>query len=258
MKTKYLDMMNKAIDGELTPRERKHLDAYLASDDEANKLFQDLRLIGQQLETIGKEDPSPTMKAGIMNNLPHPRTVKQISSPSIWDSISEFFNARPKFRLGYAFFVGLIAGAVIFSIFSGISGDSMTLKDIQGTLLPAKYLNSLPEGVSDYFAFEKTSGELVFRYGDGILLGELSIRSGEDTEIILSLPRNLIHLTTVSRDIPGSLFIESTEDEIRIQHTGMATYQMLFTDSTRFEGPVNLKIVSHGVTLTERQLILQR
>jgi hypothetical protein len=258
MKTKYLDMMNKAIDGELTPREREHLDAYLASDDEANKLFQDLLLIGEQLETIGKEDPSPTLKAGIMNNLPQSKSVKQISSPSIWDSINEFFITKPKFRLGYAFFVGLIAGAVIFSIFSRTSGDSITIKDIRGTLLPAEYINLLPEGVSESFAHEKTSGQLVFRYGEGVLVGELTIHSGEDTEIILSLPRNLIHLTTVSRDIPGSLFIESTEDEISIRHTGTATYQMLFTDNTRFDGPVNLKIVSNGVLLTERQLILRR
>jgi hypothetical protein len=258
MKTKYFELINKAVDGTLSPQEKEQLDAYLADDENAEKLFRDLLFIGNQLDTIGKEDPSPSLKNNIMAHLPLQRPVSKSPSYSIWKSFGELFHSKPQLKIGYAFFAGLIAGVIVFSIFTGITGNSVDVQSLSGTIVPTEYLESLPEGVVESFASDRTTGEIVFRYGKGVLVGELSIQSGENIEVNLTIPSEHILLTSVSSDVPGTLFIESIEGKISIKHAGIGTYLLLFKDVGQFDGNIKMQILSKGVLISDHDLLLRR
>ena len=59
---KYLELIHKKIDGEITEKEKEELFQFLKANPEAEKLYNDLLDISKDLGDIGEIDPSSESK----------------------------------------------------------------------------------------------------------------------------------------------------------------------------------------------------
>jgi hypothetical protein len=108
MKVKYLRLLHRQFDGQITIREARRLQHYLERDPDARKLARELQHSVQLLEQIPAEEPPANLKKQVMNSID---PLRYQPKPK-WQPIAQtrpFFNART----GLAFAVGLSIGLLI-------------------------------------------------------------------------------------------------------------------------------------------------
>jgi hypothetical protein len=66
---KFTDLINAAIDGDISDREKADLDAFLASSDEGRDLYDQLTNLCSALDALGTEEPPVHLRHIIMNNI---------------------------------------------------------------------------------------------------------------------------------------------------------------------------------------------
>ena len=64
---KYLEMMQRAIDGMISPGERVELNKYLETHPAGRALYNELLSVAAELQTLPEESVSPNLKKMIMN-----------------------------------------------------------------------------------------------------------------------------------------------------------------------------------------------
>jgi hypothetical protein len=112
---KYIDLINRAIDGEIEPGEQKILDNLLTSEPEARRLYDLFRTGINEWQDEADVEPPAGLKTDIMNAIDPLRYQKKNlnGSERIW--LFSFIKER-KIRMALAMAAGLILGICLYPL----------------------------------------------------------------------------------------------------------------------------------------------
>ena len=64
---KYIDLINADVDGEISPDDKRELDAFLAANDEARELHAELTMLCGSIDSVESASPPPHLKYVILS-----------------------------------------------------------------------------------------------------------------------------------------------------------------------------------------------
>lgn len=131
----YIELMHKAIDGEITKKEKSLLDKFLSDNPESERYYRELKLAGQSINNIPVIDPPASLKDDILHQIDkelYSVNKSLLHKPGIID----FKFGGKKLRTAFALAAGLIIGFVLYPliILSPGSDQEPGIKSIYGTI----------------------------------------------------------------------------------------------------------------------------
>jgi hypothetical protein len=246
---KYLELIHKDIDKVITPQEKEVLSKYLASNADAEELYNELKETENLLDTLPKAEPSENLKKRILNSIDYNRYVPE-KKQSILAGL--FKGKRPGFALGIAtllILIGLfISNPNLISTFDQ--------KDVSGTmgLYSAKEVAMLDiesEGVTGTIQVIKGSDPENAENNFGFSV-ELKSAGSYDLEITFDPSR-----TAFEEIINGDNLVTGRRDDaVIISSGGISLYSILFS-SAENSGVFNLKLSSEGTELYRQKVVIK-
>ncbi len=218
---KYIELINKEVDGLISEKEKHQLHEYLEKDLQAKNLYQETTNTSELLKQVIEVEPSPNLKKRILNSIELKSYAPEYTKKSVRSSISEWFtNLNP--RSVYAFAAGVIIGLIIYSVFltNMVQEQSMNNSNFYGTIgIPENANIRQQDQIS--LNFPDVKGTVGFYKFDNIVWFEIDIINSdrcmmafkfEPTKIIFDSFKPLNHSNNSVRNEKNKVTIAVNEN----------------------------------------------
>lgn len=136
MRDRFLELVNRALDDELSPSERHELDQAVASDGDAAAILQDHMTLGRLLSSVPEQEAPSHLKSSIMSALPRRKAVP--AGPAMrtdlvaW--IRRVVSPQPKLAYALAFSIGLVVGMGLLALVGNGNGMGVAVPGATGSM----------------------------------------------------------------------------------------------------------------------------
>lgn len=196
---RYVELINKELDGLNTESESKELQQFLSENDEALQHYDELLRAASALKRVEQVEPPSFLKTHILNSiktLPVP-----VRSRFGWmKSMLELFHRRPSVRYGVVFASGLCVGILLLVIADPWREDGIPhASNVSGSMLSRTEISRLQ--VIDSVALEGSGFRSLFKTlrGDGNITVECAVTAGENLQLELSADPDELKFVAVNR-----------------------------------------------------------
>lgn len=250
MDDRFIDLINRELDGDLSDSEITRLKGYLSQDSEGAELRENLRKLSLILGAVPPQEPPAYLKHRIMEAV---YAVKKQSAPKR-RTVGEIFSVfRVRFSppLAYSFATGAVIGVLIL-------GSLVTLNTGDFRLDPSNLRGAILEGqkpsvetVEQIYAIDikGVTGNVKAGIGNGLATIEISIVSQKALKIDLRFPENLISFAAVTQSSIASSKAKSSDfqisaNSVQIDHLGENNYLIVFHRTSELPATISLSISS--------------
>lgn len=243
-KEKYFDLMNRAIDDDLSPGERSELEAYLELDPDARAEFNRLRMVDQAMNEIPHADPPRELKATIMERIgaSHGKTASRFS---VFDAIRDLFRHKIQWRYAYSFSAGVVLGIFILAIALQTPESSTTLNPnhVSGTISRSA-AGEMPVTGEDEFEHGTLRGTLCVHEGRQAVLLTITIQSTQEFAVDILVDDSDLRPVTIWQPEPylGAVSIE--KNAVRLSSHGGTSFEIMFRNLTPGRSDVICRVSS--------------
>lgn len=249
---RYIELINKELDGENSPNESAALKSYLERNREANDLFEDFRTLFGDIDQIRPIDPPRSLKPLILNSIDASRYRRQPTPflGRLFGSIVEVWKAK---SYAVVFSAGVVVGILALVMFFDlrISNDGGT-SELTGTIMSDKATKDFTAG--DAFRVDLGSVQvgLSTKYSNNIVAAELELHSKGEVEVIFGTNGNSLCFSAFKQEEGGTGHLVVGENTSRLKSVGDQTYVLFFTDKNKETTPLDFKVMQEGKVLYER------
>ena len=250
---KYIELMNKEIDGINSAAESGDLNVHLAAHPEASEFFDKLKGVAVALDQVHEVEPPSDLKRLIMSSLPR-REVPRGARPVFLGSIRSMFSAQP--GLGYAlcFLAGIGIGILALIALRNTEGKSSESDDLYGTLMQNESTANLTPGNSLQINVGDISGTATLKSSPRYAVAELRISSSRSVDVILEYKGDEVKMSGVGAKggLKDNVIVNS--NSVQVTHKGTETYVFAFNGTAQSGRSINLKLMAEGNVLYEHSL----
>lgn len=250
MDDRFIDLINRELDGDLSDSEIKRLKGYLSQDSEGAELRENLRKLSLILGAVPPQEPPAYLKHRIMEAV---CAVKKQSAPnrSIVGEILSVFRVRFSPPLAYSFATGAVIGILILGSLVTLGNGDFRLdpSDLRGAILEGQ--KPAVEIIQPTYPinFQGVTGNVKAGIGNGLATIEISIVSQKALKIDLRFPENLISFAAVTQSSIVSGEAKSSDfqisaNSVRIDHLGENNYLIVFHRTSESPATISLAISS--------------
>jgi len=243
---KYIELMNKEIDGVITNTEQERLYSYLSANSEAQKLYNELRQTSELLSKIPRVEPSPNIKKYVMNSIDLNRYSKATKPGKLKSLVSNLL-VKPLPKLAYAFALGILVGILVYSALleNVISKRGTDVTDFYGTV-----------GINEQAGFTiiqnipitlpEIKGFVSVKRLENIVVFETEVRTLKEMEIQFEYDESHLKFSHFSSSSQAKIFFDVSENYIRASFCGDIQYSLFFAEIAGDSKPIILKIFVAG------------
>ncbi len=250
------ELMWLEIDDSISPNDRRELNSYLESHDEALKHFEQLRQMTMLFGQVGEIDPPPELRQRILRSLeaatpPAPQPAGRIAA---WDRIRDFFAPRPVLKVAAAAVMGMFVGIIGYHLLAYEAGvnDPLDISQLRGTIDFSSVDQSNP--VLN-ISVPGATGAMSLQRVKTRLLTHLDIQSEDEVEIILGYGGQALGFSGGKLSEHPSNQVTIGDREIRVRNKGEGTYEFMFELDEDPAAPFLVKVISGGQVLLDREIL---
>lgn len=248
-KKKYIELINKEVDGLISEIEKHQLHGYLEKDLQAKNLYQETIKTSKLLKQVTEVAPSPNLKKRILNSIELKSYAPEYTKKSVRSSISEWFtNLNP--RSVYAFTAGVIIGLIIYSVFltNMVQEQSMNNSNFYGTIgIPEnaniRKLDQVP------VEFPGLTGTINFYKFENILWFEPNISNSDQFEMTFDFDQTKILFDSFKPLNQSNVLIQNKANTLNIIINGNCHFLVLFTKKSTEKAQIDLKLIKAAEVL---------
>lgn len=241
-----IELINKEVDGLLSPSESERLQKQLSGDTDATSLHRDMIALAKMLSRVEAVEPHPNLKKHILNSIP----ANKYSTKSRLEILG-VIRRQLNFKLAFSFAVGLFIGMLTYSFVS--TNDSLKNKDaLFGTI----FLNQTDAetfkvvGEVDLNA-NNLEGTLVTESsGDVVLLKVVLSQLGEVAIGVEFDEQDIGFSGFRSANYSGGQFNINT-NRLRFTMNGPSEVTLIFRNKTSRDSNFKIKMTSGNTTHEE-------
>lgn len=243
MKHKDKILIQKKVDGQLSPPEEKQFKKLIDTSSKARKFYRELIMIDHHLEEDAKNTKPVDVSQEILRRIKS-RTVQHTSAKRSGRVITPVFRQN---LLAYAaiLITGIIIGSAI-TFFGTHRGNEPGTEQIAGTIA------SLPDNTYHYNknGTEITTAE--FKSGKFIIT-TIAVHTRETVHCRILPEKNNLTGDQVTRLFTDGLFqqLESTEGELQYACTGNVVFQINRSGQNNSSCPMVLEFIKNDVSLKQ-------
>ncbi|MEJ2614969.1 MAG: hypothetical protein P8Z35_08425 [Ignavibacteriaceae bacterium] len=245
---KYIELINKEIDKEITPKEKAILHEYLSSDSEAKNLYNELFASENLLDTLPDNDPSVNLKKQILNSIDKDR-YSRVKKDSTFSKFIHQTLFQTKYKIAFTFTLGLLAGLLIYSLL--FNNQATENNNIYGTIgINSEVIKSIPVEASNI------GGKLDIKWINNNLGLDFSLSSPEQYNLALKFNPDKTKFDNISFYGKNKIKLDSEEDMLKISESGNHNYLLLFSLKAEMTVNFNLQISRGGNLIFEKQIVV--
>jgi|GEM_PF-3184780 len=246
---RYVELINKELDGFNTESESKELQQFLSENGEALQYYDELLRAASALKRVDQVEPPSFLKTHILNSiksLPVP-----VRSGLGWmNTVLDLFRQRPSVRYGVVFASGLCIGILLFAIVGPWRRDGMPLASkVSGSMVSRTEISRLH--VIDSVALDGSGFQSVFKTfrGDGNVTVECAVEADENLRLELSADPRELKFMGFNR--LGGTDIDVIATGGKIVFTGAKSEHGLitFTEVASPQQPIEVRIYKEGTVV---------
>ena len=247
---KYIELINKEIDKEITLKEKALLHEYLNSNKEAKNLYDQLLASENLLDQLPDNDPSVNLKKQILNSIDQSRytPVKKYSKFSNFIHQTIF---QTKYKIAFTFTLGLLAGLLIYSFL--FNNTPLTENyDLYGTIgfNNTELIKSIPVESSNIL------GKVEFLRSYNHLGIEFTLNSQDPCDLTLKYNQDNLSFDNISFYGKNKIKLDSEEDMLKISESGNHNYLLLFSLKAEMTVKFNLQLSRKGNIIFEKEIVV--
>jgi hypothetical protein len=251
MKTRYIELIHKEIDGLITASEKRELEEVLNKDPDLRRLQQELKQTSELLTRVPPLEPSPNLKKQIINSIDFSRYSPRPESTD-WLSRLTGWIWTPRFRFAYAVLAGMAIGMVIslLLIRSPFSNQPIPISELYGTIGNSdknyKTLNELT------IELEGINGMVKLNSYRDMVWAELKLATNQPSEIHFNYNERRLSFKAWRPMDEGRTILETDKNLVKILSEKQCYCLVLFRKSTNNFYPLTLDIMQSGKTVFTR------
>jgi len=240
---KYIELIEKEIDGTITSEEKAVLRKWMEKEPEAEKCYQEQIQVSRLLHQIPTVEPPPGLKKRIINSVSFKGDAVKIRKPAFRPSIFKKFSKYTP-RLAFAFGAGLLVGIILHMVFFTDTYD-MSSRDFIGTI-----------GMHEKGRFEKldqihidlpdVKGELTLNKFNNLLGFEINLHSKSEFDLFLGFNSTHIQFHGFKPYNQTKIVLENERDHIRSINSGAVRYVVFLSRESRAATQIDVKILQMG------------
>ena len=245
---KYIELINKDIDKEITQKEKDLLESYLKSNPEAQNLYDELVSSESLLDKLPDNDPSVNLKKQILNSIDKDR-YSPVKKESTFSNFIHQTLFQTKYKIAFTFTLGLLAGLLIFSLF--FSNQTTENNNIYGTVgINSEVIKSIPVEASNI------GGKLDIKWINNNLGLDFSLNSPEQYNLALKFNPDKTKFDNISFYGKNKIKLDSEEDMLKLSESGNHNYMLLFSLEREMTVNFNLQISRGGNLIFEKDIVV--
>jgi hypothetical protein len=252
---RYIESINKELDGENTPEESVALKSYLERNPKANELFEDLRSLFAEFDQIRPIDPPRSLKPLILNSIDVSRYQRNRASlfGRLFKNVAEVWRAKSH---ALVFSAGVVAGVLVLAMFFDLRiPDDRGTTALTGTIISDEATKHFRAGDAFRVDLGPVQVGLSTKYSNNIVAAELELHSTEEVEVVFGTNGNSLCFSAFKQEEGGTGHLVVGENTSRLKSVGNQTYVLFFTDKKRESTPLDFKVMQQGKILYERTVL---
>ena len=246
MDTKTIDLIQRELDGELSPSERSTLASIIAANPEAADLRRSLRAVSRSLQSLHPRTAPPALKPSIMRRLEARQRAPRPRSPILAGAVGFIQSLDPR----RAFVGGLVTGlAVALIAMVVVVPAALQERDLSGAMLltgsspvvaPTARVPVADAGVRGMLTMESTGQ---YRIATVDLIADETVGSA-----IVSYPDDMVRLAAVRPHDAGSAPLAAGDGRVELGRQGRTRVELFFTVLDAPTAPLRLTLTTVGGT----------
>jgi hypothetical protein len=254
---KYIELINKEIDGLNTQEESADLHRYLKENPDAYQFCDEMVQTAQLLNEVDEIDPSANLKKNILNSIDPKLYRTKIKESISKSSIFDIF-LKPKPRLAYVFTLGLVAGLLIYSIFfTNLHQQTMDEDDLYGTIginenVNVNKLQSIPIESSEL------NGLINLNRIENVFFFEVVLVSSNEYELLFEFEPQMIDFHTFTPLDNKKYTIDNSDNHFQVSCSGQNKFSVFFRSFSENGVNINIKLTLSGKMLLSKEVSLTK
>jgi len=252
--SKTEDLINRDLDGALSPKEATRLKEYLSTDPEAQNYYDELENLSQMLEQVEEVDPGPNLKKNILNSIP----VQKYQNEETKERVPLFntWGFRLNYRLTFAFAFGLIVGFFTYSFFTDLPLNNNS--NLIGTILLNGSDSKFKPADQLKISLQEVNGTISTQYAEDVVLLRIDLTTQTEIEVVVSFDESDLRFAGFQPQKYSAGQINVSPNELRLVHKGRHDYVLIFEDKTSTVSQFTVKMLADKMlyekTLTTRRI----
>lgn len=246
---KYFELMNAALDGEISDVERAELARYLTANPEALAKQAELAELCQSLDKMEQVVPPPHLKYSILESMKPMLPVRPADSG--WRQIL----AVPVLRHSVAF----AAGAVLtFALISSNQISDHAFDDVTG--LVGTMSEPAPPGARNNtikLTSNEIAGTVSVRNDNSLKVIDFNLAAGGPVEIVARYANQRVTFRGFAQLEDDNASISISDGLVRMNMQGTNRYAMYLQHAGDVDARVNFQFFASGLLIHEADLVLR-
>ena len=258
IKSKYLELIHKEIDGENSAENKDKLFTYLSQNEEARAVYDQLVRTSNLLKNVPEVDSPPDLTSDIMNSINFNRYSYEMKTKFDVARIINWF-IKPTPKPAYAFALGLIFGLLVYAIviMMVFKEQPVDLADLYGTISTVD--KSEVENISTHAVdLPGANGSINLRRINNTLLFEINIQPTDNFELKLEYDKDNFAFAAYHPLCPGHTSFDNQESSINISSSDNAAFVLIFTKNQDLESSLDLSIETTGKDVFRHSFLIQK
>lgn len=249
--TKYIEMVNKKIDGLITAEEELWLAAHLQKNAGDKEFLTDLEKSMDMLNNLEKVNPPARLKQNILNNIDHGLYAPKASvgRKNLWFS----FN-YPSHKISLAFASGLLIGILMFSLYK--AEDVYYGKDIYGSigLQDMGNLNTINESTINSM---EVSGLFTASHSADVLLLDVNLQSYSDVLFSIEYDPEVLVFSGFKNLERSDSHLDNNPGLLKLTMNGVNKSQLLFRKLSGLDSDITILLSTDQQTVLNKKMVVE-
>ncbi|MDH4156662.1 MAG: hypothetical protein OEW00_05245 [candidate division Zixibacteria bacterium] len=239
------ELIQRSIDGDLTPEEKLLLDECLRKDPEAARLANRLRGLTRSLADVQRVEVPGELKSAILSRIAARRRTTAVEPVSLWDSLrnlKRFF--APDY--GWAFALGAVSAAIALTLALDWSPNTLPSdsSQLRGTIGLSDSFTASVEVSRKTISLPQVSASLAVAAEPGAVLVQFQCDSPDPVRMEFIFDAGDLAFASYDNSGFGQSALACEDNRLQLTSTGANKYTVRFDDNTDQPSDIILKIYS--------------
>ena len=246
---RYVELINKELDGFNTESESKELQRFLSENDEALQYYDELRRAASALKRVEHVEPPSFLRTHILNSvksLPVP-----VRSGFGWvNTVQDLFRRRASVKYGVVFATGLCIGILLFAIVGPWRRDGMPpASKVSGSMVSRSETSRLQ--LIDSVTLDGSGFRSLFKTfrGDGTITVDCAVAAGENLRLELSPNPYELKFVAFNRLEGTDIDMRAEGEKVILTGTKLEHGLITFTQVASPQQPIDVHIYRGGTVI---------
>ena len=257
---KYIELMNREIDGLNSREESAELQKYLRRNPEAERYYRELLFVAGALDRVPEVEPPVELKASIMRAIfgeeagaaaaagAKTRAGRERRPASILD----LFRVRWEPKFAYVLAACVAVGFFLFVLFWRVvpGRAPRDLEALYGSIVSSQEAGQLLAVQPVEFVLPGVGGELHVRYEMKRILAALDLHSDSRIQVVFDYSKD-VSLESITALNKCEYNAKAGDGKFELTHSGDCRYVIVLKDGSGTHSPIGLKVVRGGTLLLQ-------